>query len=377
MSIPGTKVVFDDAAIEAIAVDIGAILRSGQLSNGRYVQRFEETFRREVAPGAAHVVAVNSGTGALEVVLRALGLEGGLIVCPSNTYAATAWAILASGNTPLFVGWDRELQPSLHDIERALRGPHRRDVTAVVVTHVGGIISGDVIELSRMCREAGVPLIEDAAHAHGASLGGRGAGCFGDAAAFSLFATKVVTSAEGGVAVFRDAEPADVARVLRDQGKQPGTGNVHVRRGYNWRMSEAHAIIGHHHALTFVQRHRSRARAAARYQALLADVAGLETIAVGADRVPSHYKHIVFSDDDLSGVPQGGRVYEAPLHTQPVLAGSGRDGVEEMHPNLGRHRCLPLFDHMQDGEVDEVVAALRAHTAARTSGEAPALASRR
>ena len=359
MTIPGTKVTFDDRTIRAILDESADVLRTGQLSNGRCVERFERTFRELVTPPAGGVVAVNSGTGALEVALRSLGVNGGCVVCPTNTYAATAWAIIAAGNTPVFVGCDDELQVSVDDIRSVLDGRSAGPIKAVVVTHVGGVISRRLPEIVSLCRDHGVPLIEDAAHAHGAWLCDVAAGCIGDAAAFSLFATKVITSAEGGVAVFRREEDGETARILRDQGKQPGTGNIHVLRGYNWRMSELHAIVGHHHALSFPQRHRSRAAAAARYDAALTGIPGVETLAVGEDRVPSHYKYIVFTDDELAGVPQGGRVYEALLHTQPVFAGVAIDAVREVHPNAQRHRCLPLYDHMAAEDVDSVIASLR------------------
>lgn len=364
MGIPGTKVTFDEPTIHAILDDTAAVLATGQLSNGRSVARFERAFHEALTPEAAAVVAVNTGTGALEVTLRALGAAGGLVICPTNTYAATAWAILASGNTPLFVGCDGELQPSLADIRQVMDQRPDLPLTAAVITHVGGVISRDAPAIAELCAERGIPLIEDAAHAHGARLREQWAGCLGDAAAFSMFATKVVTSAEGGVAVFRREADAATARVLRDQGKQPGTGNIHVMRGYNWRMSELHAIVGYHHLQTFASRHRSRAAAAARYDAALRETPGLDALAVGADREASHYKYIVFADDDLAGVPQAGRVYEALLHTQPVFQDTSINFVGEVHPNVQRHRCLPLYDDMPVEDVDTVTAALHARVAA-------------
>ena len=364
MGIPGTKVTFDEPTIHAILDETAGVLATGQLSNGSSVARLERAFHEALTPDSGAVVAVSSGTGALEVVLRALGVVGGLVICPTNTYAATAWAILASGNTPLFVGCDDELQTSLDDIRLALNQRPALPITAVVITHVGGVVSRNVPVIAQLCRDRGIPLIEDAAHAHGSRLGTRWAGCFGDAAAFSLFATKVITSAEGGVAAFRRSEDAATARILRDQGKQPGTGNVHVMRGYNWRMSELHAIVGYHHLQTFAARHNSRAAAAARYNAALQDTPGVRPLAVGSDREASHYKYIVFADDDLAGVPQAGRVYEALLHTQPVFQDSSVDFVRELHPNVQRHRCLPLYDHMSLGDVDTVTASLRARVTA-------------
>ena len=367
MNVPGTRVVFSDDTIDAILDDVRTVLRSGQLSNGSFVCELETSFRELLVPEMPHAVGVSSGTGALEIALRALGVSGAIVVCPTNTYAATAWSILASGNTPLFVGCDEELQLSVDDLERALQRPDAKHIAAVVVTHVGGVISSRIEDVIALGRQQGLRIIEDAAHAHGARTTGRHAGSVGDASAFSLFATKVVTSGEGGVALFRDGDAAETARVLRDQGKKPGTGNVHLMRGYNWRLSEPSAIIARHHLNSLSTRRASRAAVSARYVEALSDIRGLEHLQMAASGQPSYYKHIVFTDLDFDGLPQSGQVYELPLHVQPVFAELAINGVGEVHRNLGRHRCLPLYDFMPEEHVNAVIEGIRDRAAERVA----------
>ena len=114
----------------------------------------------------------------------------------------------------------------------------------MIVVHIGGIITPRITEIAEICQRAGIPLIEDAAHAHGATLNGKAAGSFGLAASFSFYPTKVMTSGEGGMITTDDESLYREALIYRDQGKEGFTTNFHVRLGYNWRMSEPHAVIG-------------------------------------------------------------------------------------------------------------------------------------
>ena len=110
--------------------------------------------------------------------------------------------------------------------------------------HIGGMVAPDIEAIVDLCRTRGLWLVEDAAHAHGSTFNGRGAGSFGVAGTFSFYPTKVMTSGEGGMIVTNDRRIYDEALVYRDQGKSGFTANIHTRLGYNWRMSELHAIVG-------------------------------------------------------------------------------------------------------------------------------------
>ena len=195
--------------------------------------------------GAKHAVAVNSGTSAIEIPLRALAalgqpVDGRDVLVPANTFFATAAAVVAAGARPKFVDCDpATMAVDPGDVASAI-GP---DTVGLVVVHIGGLVTPAIHELRRLCDERGIFLFEDAAHAHGSSLGDRMAGTFGVAGSFSFYPTKVMAGGEGGIILTDDDTIADEARIYRDQGKASFTANVHTHLGYNWRMSEPHAAI--------------------------------------------------------------------------------------------------------------------------------------
>ena len=161
----------------------------------------------------------------------------------------------------------------------------------MIVVHIGGYVAPSVLDLVAICDAAGVPLVEDAAHAHGASLDGASAGSFGVAGTFSFYPTKVMAGGEGGMIVSADERIADEARIYRDQGKASFLTNLHTRLGSNWRMSEPHAAI----ALTQLRRLdefiAKRQTIAAVYDAAMAAI-GLTPVTISPRAVTNRYKYI-------------------------------------------------------------------------------------
>jgi perosamine synthetase len=234
--------------------------------------------------------------------------------------------------------------------------------------HIGGHISADLPALAGRLAELGVPLVEDAAHAHGSTLGGRPAGTFGHAA-FSFFPTKVITTFEGGMAVTGEPALAAAFRSLRDQGKDGG-GELHVLPGNSWRMTEAGAVLGLVQLGRFAAALRRRNDILDRYRSDLGDI--LRFPAVPAGDVVSGHKAIAFPRTGIDraelrdgarrrGVNLAREVYAVPLHRQPVFA----DLVEKpsdfpvTDQFCREHVCLPLWTAMSDEQVDQVVEAVR------------------
>jgi dTDP-4-amino-4,6-dideoxygalactose transaminase len=256
-----------------IAAAVDEILTSGALTLGPYTRRFEAAFA--TAHAARHAAATSSGTAALDIALRGIGVTDRDVVVPANTFYATAAAVMQAGGKPVFADVDAAtfaLSPAT--LEAALTP----DTAAVVLVHIGGLITPQAEDLARICQERGVALVEDAAHAHGSSLGGRFAGSFGVAAGFSLYATKVVTSGEGGMLVTSSDLLADEARIYRDQGKGAFSANHHVRFGYAWRMSEQNAVTGLVHLRRMEEFIERRREVAARYDEVLASLDGLQPL---------------------------------------------------------------------------------------------------
>src|SRR5262249_53486204 len=331
------------------------VLASGQLTLGRYGAEFERRFAALV--GTRHAVAVNSGTSALEIVLRILGVEGKDVLVPTNTFFATAAAVVHAGGRPVLVDMDPEtfgVRPE--GLERALTAR----TAGMVAVHIGGLVSPRMPEVADLARRKGLWLVEDAAHAHGSSHAGTPAGAFGLAATFSFYPTKVMTSAEGGMIVTSDAKIDEEARIYRDQGKGSFLQNAHVRMGYHWRMSEPHAIIGLRHLERLPAMIEDRRRIARLYDAGLGGARDLVPLRGPAEGVCNYYKYVAVLAEprdraalkrelrERFGVSLAGEVYEAPLHAQPVFRAYAAGPLPVAEDLCARHVCLPVFSGMDD-----------------------------
>jgi dTDP-4-amino-4,6-dideoxygalactose transaminase len=221
---------------ERRAVD--RVLRSGGLAQGPEVARFEEEFSEKLVEGAP-VVAVNSGTSGQHLGLLAMGVgPGDEVIVPSFTFAATANAVALTGAVPVFC----EIDPLTYTLDidhlKSLIGSKTR---AVMPVHLFGH-PARMVEIQKIAQDHGLEIYEDAAQAHGASVGGKKVGTFGDFAMFSLYPTKNMTSGEGGMVSCRTEGTARLVRLLRNQGMETQYHNEIV--GYNNRMTDIHAAIG-------------------------------------------------------------------------------------------------------------------------------------
>jgi perosamine synthetase len=367
MKVPAAAVHVPEEDRAWILARIGECLESGRLTLGPSVAAFEEAFAQLCQ--VRYAVAVNSGTSALEIILRIIGVEGREVVVPTNTFYATAGAVLHAGGRIRFVDCEPESFALDAGSLRAALGPQ---TAAVILVHIGGIITPRIDEIRAICDAAGVPLVEDAAHAHGCLLNGKPAGSFGRAAAFSFYPTKVITSGEGGMIVTDDETIYREAIIYRDQGKEGFATNFHVRLGYNWRMSEPHAVIGLAQLRRldgFIER---RAEIAALYDAGLARLGPwVAPVRPPAGSRCSYYKYIVL----LTGVDRAalksvlreefdvglsGEVYEIPCHLQPVFADVAHGPLPKAEDLCARHVCLPVSARMTPDDARYVLESLEA-----------------
>jgi perosamine synthetase len=381
LGVHAARVVFPAADRAEIAAAADEILSSGILTLGPYTRQFEAAFGAAHSGSADHVadaphaVAVSSGTAALEIALRCAGVAGRDVIVPANTFYATAAAALGAGARLVFA----DIDPATFALSpETLNAALTPQTAAVVLVHVGGLITPDVDELRRICAEREITLVEDAAHAHGATWEGRFAGSFGSAGAFSFYPTKVVTSGEGGMIVTASRELADEARIYRDQGKGSFGANHHVRRGYAWRMSELNAVTGLVHLRRMAGSIERRRAVAARYGDALAGLPGLDALREPAGCRSNFYKYIAvlppgcdrarFKKElaDLHEVRMAGEVYDVPLHQQPVFAEFAGPALPVAEDMCARHVCLPVHSDMTDDEVGQVLAAVTAVYGAMT-----------
>jgi perosamine synthetase len=223
------------------------ILFTGMFIQGKYVKQFEDAFA--VHCGTAHAIATNSGATALEVLIRATEIEGKKFLVPTQTFVASVSAIVRSNNIPVITDIDPVTQCLNLDI---IKNNVDKDTAGIMWVHMGGMIAPDYFEIKKYCEENNLILLEDASHAVGASIDGVKAGNLGLGAAFSLFATKIITSGEGGMITTNDSKLAEKCRLLRNHGsvrnpsKVPGLdfGVECTVASSNYRMPEMSGAIG-------------------------------------------------------------------------------------------------------------------------------------
>jgi perosamine synthetase len=363
VTVPAQEIVIDKEDRDSILAEIEALLATGQLSAGYNVERFEEEFARHV--GARHAVAASSGTIALELILLALGVRGRTVIVPANTNFATFIAAWRSGARVVLADVDPDtLAPSRSDLSTAAEP----DTAAVLLVHMGGMITHDVPDIVEWCLHNNIALVEDAAHAHGSYRGGRHAGTFGVAGAFSFFATKVMTTGEGGMVVTDDPDLAAEVRLYRNLGKADAWVSHHMRMGTNGRMSELTAVLGRNQLARLDEYVQARRGVAEAYAQALADVPGLNLLQPGHPY--SGYKVVCRLGPGIdrltlknqlaaAGVQLAGEVYAEPLHHQPVLAEQyGRLSLPGAEVACSRQVCLPVYPTLDSARLQLVTSTL-------------------
>lgn len=367
-AVPSALVHFDNDARREILTDIESVLISGRLTLGKFNEQIEGFTRSWT--GRSYAVACSSGTAALEMIFRVIGVDGAKVIVPANTFFATASAVIHAGGIPVFADIEADglgIDPEV--LERILAT--ETNVRAVVVVHIGGIISRSVQQVVSICERHGIQLVEDAAHALGSSLNGVLAGSFGRMAAFSLYPTKVITSAEGGLISCRDEVDYAALLPLRDHGKVSFYQNLHQTLGYNWRMSEVHAAIGCAHFRRLESFIAEREDLASSYNVLMASAPEIRIVNPPLESRCNFYKFIVIPQEEYSrpalkrrlketcGVSLAGEVYDTPCYLQPFFAGRySRADYPVTNRFTSRHLCLPLFQTMTWSQQHWVVTSL-------------------
>jgi dTDP-4-amino-4,6-dideoxygalactose transaminase len=310
------------------------VMDSQRWSEGPMAERFEQAWS---AWNDLPAVAFGGWTGAALAALEFAGVRGGTVLCPSNTFMATPLAALAAGAEVEFVDCNREdLCMSFDDLVRKAESCKPK---AVVLVHIGGHIAFDSERIAAWCADNGVFLIEDCAHAHGADWNGRRPGSFGDAGLWSFYATKTVSTGEGGMLVSRHPELAEFARKFRNYGKPD-----YAVQGLGLRMSEFSAAIG----LVATERMPEIVDLKNRIAREQLDPLHERRVHLPEGMTSGFYKYIVFEPIERST----GRVYDEPCHR--VL------GHDVALPNsdwvAANHWCVPLY-YAGDRETEEALTA--------------------
>lgn len=365
--VPPVKLYFPSEDIEEVKKCVEKILHSGMLTLYNYTKEFEEKFAKLC--NVKNAVAVNSGTSALEIVLRALKVKGEVLV-PTNTFTATAATVIYAGARPKLTDINPEtLCIDADNVQDNLNSKTK----AVIVVHIGGLICPEIEEIRELCREKEIFLIEDAAHAHGSAINDKPAGSLGDAGCFSFYPTKVITTGEGGIITTDNDGIAEKSRILRDQGKENFNSNTIVELGYNWRLPEISAAIGVIQLKRLREIVEKRNTIARYYNEALKKIGEVEAIKTPSNILNNYYKYIVLLKEGINreklkeklrtkGVWCSGEVYWPPLHLQPVykkLLKTKEGDFPNAEDACKRMLCLPLYTQMTKEDTEYVVEKLK------------------
>ena len=346
---------------------MAGVLASTQFIMGPEVQAFEEGFAATC--GVPACVGVGSGTAALELTLRALGVQAGdEVITVAHTFIATAEAITAVGARPVFVDIDPATYVMDPDAFEAAISPRTK---AVVPVHLYGQ-PADMTRITAIARRHGVAVVEDAAQAHGATWDGVVVGGFGDAACFSFYPGKNLGAYgdAGAVTTHREDLAAQV-RLLRNHGRRAKY--LHEQVGFGHRLDTLQAAILSAKLPHLAAWNAARRRLAARYHDLLAEVELVRpVVAPGADPVWHQYvvrvqeRDAVLADLHQAGIGAGVH-YPVPLHLQPAYADLGYAAGALPVTEAVAETCLslPIYPEMTDAQQDQVVAALKQAVEAR------------
>jgi dTDP-4-amino-4,6-dideoxygalactose transaminase len=344
------------------------LILDGALSMGPHVRKFELEFAAMV--GVRHCVAMNTCTSALEVALTSQNVAGAEVIVPPQTFVATGMAVHFAGASPVFAEISEStLCLDLEDVKRRVTDRTR----AVILVHMAGLVTPEILEFRRYCDSRKLCLIEDAAHAPGALRGGRAAGSIGHVGCFSFYPTKVITSGEGGMLATDDDALAAYARSMQHRGRDMQAGvEQYVLPGRNLRMTEMAALLGRvqlSHLGEFLQRRR---QIAAIYRRELADCRHARLVIPDEAEASAYWKVPVLLHQTIDRKTVTQRMldagiavdwaYQPALHLQPVFRDlyQTREGLLPRSEDLlARHICLPCHPRMSDADATQVAHCLK------------------
>lgn len=360
MNIPSLKVTFSTEERNWILENINKVLCSGQISQGEYVKQLEEEVKNYV--GAKYAIAVNSGSSAIELVMRALDVKGKDVIVPTNTFLATAMGVHnAGGNVVLADVKPDTLNIGLEQIEEVIT----ENTAGVIIVHIGGIITPEIEKIKDFCDKRGIWLFEDAAHAIGCNYSEKYAGTFGIAGSYSLFATKVITSGEGGIIVTNSVELNEKLRILRNHGKEKDWETYHTEISSNYRMSEITAVVGMAQFKRLDEKIAKRNEIAQYYFSEFKKIPEIKVLF--PENKCNWYKIIVMLPDNVDaielkkkmkekGIGLQGEVYRIPLHKQPIANRLNFTGDYKNADRICRqHICFPIYEELTIEQAENIV----------------------
>ena len=362
-----------DSEEEAAVLEV---VKSRWLTMGAMTQAFEEEFAAYT--GARHAIAVANGTAALHLACMVIGLkDGDEVIVPSLTFVATANAIRYTGAIPVFA--DIESEQDLDISVRAIEQKLTERTRAIMVMHYGGYAC-DMPAITKLAREKGLAIIEDAAHAIGSEIDGRKMGVWGEVGCFSFFSNKNMTTGEGGMVVTNNDAMADKLRILRSHGMTTMSWDRHkghawsydvVELGYNYRIDEIRAALGRVQLSKLDRNNERRRILSALYREQLQELVPTIVVPFNETRgisachllpilLPAGSDRLGFMEYMKSHGIQTS-IHYPPIHKFQAFAGIGLGaGDLPVTENVtGRQVTLPLYPTLKEEDVTVVVQAVQ------------------
>jgi len=360
MSIYTAKPYIDDK----ICNDVVSVLKSGMIAQGPKVRELEEKFSKKC--GTKYCAAVNSGTAALHSALYAAGVgSGDEVITTPFTFVATANSILMVGAKPVFVDIDKKtfnLNPD--EVEKKITDKTK----AILPVHLYGLMA-DMEKINKIAKKYNLKVIEDAAQAHSAEIDKKKAGSMGDIGAFSFYATKNMMSAEGGLVTSNNQDYIEKIKSFRHHGQSPNKRYNYIDFGYNFRMTDIHAVIGLNQLEKLEEFNAIRIRNAKLYDEYLNEFEGVTT-----PYVPQGYRHVYhqytikidykvfgYSRAELINKLNSNDIYPAifypqSLHLIPTFKNDGyNDGDFPIAEEIsGKVMSLPVHPAINESDIEKV-----------------------
>ena len=297
------------------------ILKNNVWSHGKYVKKFEEKWSIH---NSLNSLSFSSWSGAAQSVIEFYNLKNKTILCPSNTFVATPMLSKKMGCNVKFVDCNKyDLCISFEDLKKKVK---KYKPKAIWVVHIGGHISFEIFKIYKFCKKNNIILIEDCAHSHGASFKNLKPGQWGDAGIYSLYATKTITTGEGGILVSKHKSLIEFAKQFRNYGKPK-----YKYLGLNYRMSEFSAALG----CVQIDRLKDIVEWKNNYASIKLDKIYLNRIKFPENMISGYYKYIVFEKIKNST----GKVYEKGSH-KIFNDKTNLPNTDWVNKN---HWCVPIY----------------------------------
>ncbi len=363
MSIPLTRPYFSELSRKAILEDMDGILCSGRLITGPFQEKLETLFKEKM--GMTNAIALNSCTTSLTVCLKYFDIRDREVLVPSGTFITSVTSILFAGGIPVLVDMNPEtLSFDVNDLRRKITSRTK----GIVWVHLTGRISAEADEILSLAKGKGLFVLEDCAHALGATIKGTPAGGLGDAGCFSFYPTKIISSGTGGMIATNNDELADFACSMRSFGKTKKTGDLE-KLGGDYFLDEFRACVAYHQLEELEDLIAMRSEIANIYRRLMKKIPNIILPSDQKDMSHSYYQFPIFLKNrsvrkklrtalmEKHGI-ECKKIYR-PSHTFSIIRYLDDGSLDNTEETLERSLCLPIFPGLREEDVTKVVGSIK------------------